>query len=420
MDMSLNGRRRVVITGLGAVSPLGNDVETTWMNLVAGESGAAEITAFDASGYPVNFACELKDFDPAQWIERKQARRMDRFAQMIVAAARQAEADSGLDVEAEAERIGASIATGIGGLKAFQDCYDVLKERGPDRVNPFSIPQIIPNMGAAWVSMELGTRGPLSSQCTACAASNMAIGDGLDAIRLGRADVMLCGGTEAGITRVGIAGFSAMRALSRRNEAPEKASRPFDAGRDGFVMGEAGAVLVLEALEHAQARGTKIYAEVIGYGLSSDAKHVTEPDPSGSNPARAMQMAFTDAGIEPTDVGYVNAHGTSTPLGDASETRVIKLAVGEEHARRLPISSTKGATGHCLGASGAIEAMFTVLAVDRGMLPPTINYEEPDPECDLDYIPNDAREADLEIAVSNSFGFGGHNACIVVRRFDSK
>jgi 3-oxoacyl-[acyl-carrier-protein] synthase II len=417
IEMSLNGRRRVVITGLGAVTPLGNDVESTWSNLVAGESGAGEITAFDASEYPVNFACELKDFDPGQWIERKQARRMDRFAQMIVAAARQAEADSGLDVEPEAERIGASIATGIGGLKAFQDCYDVLKERGPDRVNPFSIPQIIPNMGAAWVSMELGTRGPLSSQCTACAASNMAIGDGLDAIRLGRADVMLCGGTEAGITRVGIAGFSAMRALSRRNEAPKKASRPFDAGRDGFVMGEAGAVVVLEELEHARARGTKIYAEVIGYGLSSDAKHVTEPDPSGSNPARAMQMAFTDAGIEPTDVGYVNAHGTSTPLGDASETRVIKIAVGEEHARKLPISSTKGATGHCLGASGAIEAMFTVLAVDRGMLPPTINYEERDPECDLDYIPNDARESDLEIAVSNSFGFGGHNACIVVRRY---
>jgi 3-oxoacyl-[acyl-carrier-protein] synthase II len=418
MEMSLNGRRRVVITGLGAVTPLGNDVESAWSNLVAGESGAGEITAFDASEYPVNFACELKDFDPGQWIERKQARRMDRFAQMIVAAARQAEADSGLDVEPEAERIGASIATGIGGLKAFQDCYDVLKERGPDRVNPFSIPQIIPNMGAAWVSMELGTRGPLSSQCTACAASNMAIGDGLDAIRLGRADVMICGGTEAGITRVGIAGFSAMRALSRRNGAPQKASRPFDAGRDGFVMGEAGAVVVLEELEHARARGAKIYAEVIGYGLSSDAKHVTEPDPSGSNPARAMQMAFRDAGIEPTDVGYVNAHGTSTPLGDASETRVIKLAVGEEHARKLPISSTKGATGHCLGASGAIEAVFTVLAVHRGMLPPTINYEERDPECDLDYIPNDAREADLRIAVSNSFGFGGHNACIVVRRYD--
>jgi 3-oxoacyl-[acyl-carrier-protein] synthase II len=418
MNADLNGRRRVVITGLGAVTPLGNDVEATWTSLTAGKSGAAEITAFDASEYPVNFACELKEFDPRHWIDHKQARRMDRFAQMIVAAARQAEADSGLDVAAETERIGASIATGIGGLKAFQDCYDVLKDRGPDRVNPFSIPQIIPNMGAAWVSMELGTRGPLSSQCTACAASNMAIGDGLDAIRLGRADVMLCGGTEAGITRVGIAGFSAMRALSRRNEAPEKASRPFDAGRDGFVMGEAGAVVVLEELEHARARGAKIYAELLGYGLSSDAKHVTEPDPTGSHPARAMQMAFADAGIEPTDVGYVNAHGTSTPLGDASETRVIKIAVGEEHARKLAISSTKGATGHCLGASGAIEAMFTVLAVHHGVLPPTINYEEPDPECDLDYIPNEAREADLQIGVSNSFGFGGHNACIVIRRYD--
>jgi 3-oxoacyl-[acyl-carrier-protein] synthase II len=418
--MSLNGRRRVVITGLGAVTPLGNDVETTWENLTAGQSGANRITAFDASEYPVNFACELKDFDPRVWMDHKQARRMDRFAQMITAAARQAEADSGLDVAAEAERVGASIATGIGGLKAFQDCYDVLIERGPDRVNPFSIPQIIPNMGAAWVSMELGTRGPLSSQCTACAASNMAIGDGLDAIRLGRADAVFCGGTEAGITRVGIAGFSAMRALSRRNDAPEKASRPFDAGRDGFVMGEAGGVLLLEELEHARGRGAKIYAEVLGYGLSSDAKHVTEPDPTGANPARAMQMAFGDAGIEPTEVGYVNAHGTSTPLGDASETRVIKLAVGEEHARRLPISSTKGATGHCLGASGAVEAIFTVLAVNRRVLPPTINYEEPDPDCDLDYIPNESREApELEIAVSNSFGFGGHNACIVVKRFET-
>ena len=419
MNGSLNGRRRVVITGLGAVTPLGNDIETTWQNLIAGESGAAKIEAFDASEYPVNFACELKDFDPRQWMDHKQARRMDRFAQMIVAAARQAEADSGLDVRPEAEAIGASIATGIGGLQAFQDCYDVLKDRGPDRVNPFSIPQINPNMGAAWVSMELGTRGPLSSQCTACAASNMAIGDGLDAIRLGRAEAVFCGGTEAGITRVGIAGFSAMRALSRRNDAPKKASRPFDAGRDGFVMGEAGTVLVLEELEHARSRGAKIYAEVLGYGLSSDAKHVTEPDPSGANPARAMQMAFADAGIQPTQVGYVNAHGTSTPLGDASETRVIKIAVGEEHARRLPISSTKGATGHCLGGCGAVEAMFTVLAVNRRVLPPTINYEDPDPECDLDYIPNESREApELEIAVSNSFGFGGHNAVTVFRRFD--
>ncbi|MFN2472062.1 MAG: beta-ketoacyl-ACP synthase II [Gaiellaceae bacterium] len=414
----MNGRRRVVVTGIGAVTPLGNDIETTWQNLVDGRGGAGRITAFDASDYPVDFACELKDFNPSDWIEHKQARRMDRFAQMIVAAARQAEVDSGLDVAPEAERIGASVATGIGGLKAFQDCYDVLKERGPDRVNPFSIPQIIPNMGAAWVSMELGTRGPLSSQCTACAASNMAIGDGVDAIRLGRADVMVCGGTEAGITRVGIAGFGAMRALSRRNDAPARASRPFDAGRDGFVMGEGGAVIVIEDLEHARSRGAKIYAEVLGYGLSSDAAHVTEPDPSGNNPARALTMALGDAGVGYDEVGYINAHGTSTPLGDASETRVIKLALGEENARKTPISSTKGATGHCLGAAGAIEAIFTILAVNRGVLPPTINYEEPDPECDLDYIPNEAREADITIGVNNSFGFGGHNACVVFRRWD--
>jgi 3-oxoacyl-[acyl-carrier-protein] synthase II len=414
----LNGRRRVVITGLGAVTPLGNDFETTWKNLLAGESGADRINAFEADGYPVNFACELKDFDPSQWIDRKQARRMDRFSHMILAAARQAEADSGIDIAAEPERIGASIATGIGGLKAFQDCYDVLKERGPDRINPFSIPAIIPNMGAGWVSMELGTRGPLSAQCTACAASNMAIGEGADAIRLGRADVMLCGGTEAGITPVGIAGFGAMRALSRRNDDPKRASRPFDAGRDGFVMGEAGGLLVLEELEHARSRGAKIYAELLGYGVSSDANHITEPDPEGINPARAMRMAFGDAGIEPGEVGYINAHGTSTPLGDASETRVIKLAVGEELAPEIPISSTKGATGHCLGAAGAIEAMFCVLAVQRGELPPTINYETPDPTCDLDYIPNESRKADIQIAVNNSFGFGGHNACVVVRRFE--
>jgi 3-oxoacyl-[acyl-carrier-protein] synthase II len=412
---SLNGRRRVVVTGLGGVTPLGNDVETSWATLTAGQSGAAKIEQWDASAYPVHFACELKDFDPSQWIERKQARRMDRFAQMIVAAARQAEEDSGLDVKAEAERVGASIATGIGGLQAFQDCYDMLLERGPDRVNPFSIPQIIPNMGAAWVSMELGTRGPLASQCTACAASNMAIGDAADMIRLGRADVVFAGGTEAGITEVGIAGFSAMRALSRRNDAPEKASRPFDAGRDGFVMGEAGAVVVLEELEHARARGAKMYAELLGYGLSSDAKHVTEPDPSGSNPARAMKMAFADADISPEDVDYINAHGTSTPLGDASETKVIKLALGEEVAAKTPVSSTKGATGHCLGAAGAVEAIFTILAVNRNTLPPTINYDSPDPECDLDYVPNEAREADVKVGVSNSFGFGGHNACIIVR-----
>ena len=415
---SLNGRRRVVVTGLGAVTPLGADVDSSWDGLVAGRSGAGEITQFDSTDYAVHFACEVKDFDPTQYIDRKQARGMDRFAHLVVAAARQAEEDSGLSIESEPDRVGAAIATGIGGLKAFQDCHSELLSRGPDRVNPFSIPEIIPNMGAAWVSMQLGTQGPLSSQCTACAASNMSLGDGLDAIRLGRADVMLCGGTEAPVTEVGIAGFSAMRALSRRNDDPEGASRPFDSGRDGFVMGEAGAVVVLEELEHARARGAKIYSELLGYGVSSDARHITEPDPSGLNPARAMTMAFGDASIEPGEIDYINAHGTSTPLGDAAETRVIKLALGEENARQTPVSSTKGATGHCLGASGAVEAMFSILAIDRGVLPPTINYEVPDPECDLDYIPNESRKADVRTAVSNSFGFGGHNATVVFRRFE--
>jgi 3-oxoacyl-[acyl-carrier-protein] synthase II len=412
---SENGRRRVVVTGLGMVTPLGNDVETTWSNLLAGESGAAKIEQFDAADFPVHFACELKDFDPTQWIDRKQARRMDRFAQMILAAARQAEADSGLDVAKEPDRIGASIATGIGGLGAFQDCYQTLIERGPDRVNPFSIPAIIPNMGAGWVSMELGTQGPLSSQCTACAASNMAIGEGADAIRLGRADAMICGGTEAGITRVGIAGFGAMRALSRRNDDPKRASRPFDAGRDGFVMGEAGGTVVLEEYEHARARGAKIYAELIGYGVSSDANHVTEPDPKGTNPARAMQMAFGDAGIDPAEVGYINAHGTSTPLGDAAETRAIKHVFGA-HAKTLAVSSTKSVTGHCFGAAGAVEAMMCALALHHQVLPPTINYRNPDPECDLDYVPNEAREVELDVALSNAMGLGGHNGCVLLGR----
>jgi 3-oxoacyl-[acyl-carrier-protein] synthase II len=416
--MSVNGHRRVVITGIGAVTPLGNDAETTWERLLAGESGAGPITQFDSTDYTVHFACEVKDFEPSNWIEKKQARRMDRFAQLILAAARQAEQDSGVDVHADGDRVGASIATGIGGLKSFQDCYDTLKERGPDRVNPFAIPCIIPNMGAGWVSMELGTRGPLSSECTACAASNMAIGQGLDDIRLGRAEVMFCGGTESAINQVGIAGFGAMRALSRRNDDPARASRPFDAARDGFVMGEAGAVVVLEELERARKRGAKIYAEVAGYGLSSDAKHVTEPDPTGENPARAMKNAFADAGIDPSEIDYINAHGTSTPLGDAAETRVIKLALGEENARKTPVSSTKGATGHCLGAAGAVEAIFSTLAIRDGKLPPTINYEVADPECDLDYIPNESRDADIRVSVSNSFGFGGHNASIVLKRVD--
>jgi 3-oxoacyl-[acyl-carrier-protein] synthase II len=414
-DGSLNGRRRVVITGLGAVSPLGNDVETTWRSLLAGESGAGEITQFDHADYRVHFACEVKDFDATQWIDRKEARRMDRFAHLALAAARQAEADSGLDIAAEADRIGASIATGIGGIRSFQECYDTLIHKGPDRVSPFAIPSIIPNLGAGWVSIMLGTRGPLSSQCTACAASNMAIGDGLDAIRLGRADVMFCGGTEAAINEVGMAGFGAMRALSRRNDDPLRASRPFDAGRDGFVMGEAGAVLVLEELEHAQARGAKIYAEVAGYGLSSDAKHITEPDPTG--PVRAFEMALNEAGVGKDEIDYVNAHATSTPMGDASETKMLKLALGEENARATPVSGTKGATGHCLGAAGALEATFTTLAIRDGKLPPTINYEVEDPECDLDYVPNEPRDANVNVAVSNSFGFGGHNACVVFKKF---
>jgi 3-oxoacyl-[acyl-carrier-protein] synthase II len=415
--MSVNGRRRVVITGMGAVTPLGNDVRTTWENLCSGMSGAAPITQFDPSGYFATFACEAKDFDPTNWIEYKTARRMDRFAQLAVAAARMAESDAGLDIAADSDRIGASVATGIGGLQSFQDCHTQLRERGPDRVNPFSIPAIIPNLGAGWLSIELGTRGPLSAPCTACAASNMAIGEGMDAIRLGRADVMLCGGTEAPVTEVGIAGFGAMRALSRRNDDPAKASRPFDSERDGFVMGEAGAVLVLEELERAKARGAKIYAELAGYGVSSDAQHITEPDPTGVHPARAMQMALADGGVDAGEVDYVNAHGTSTPLGDASETRVIKKALGEENARKTPISSTKGSTGHCLGAAGAVEAIFSTLAISEGMLPPTINYEYPDPECDLDYIPNEARPADVKVAMSNSFGFGGHNASIVLKKY---
>jgi 3-oxoacyl-[acyl-carrier-protein] synthase II len=295
----------------------------------------------------------------------------------------------------------------------------VLRERGPDRVSPFSIPSIIPNMGAGWVSIELGTKGPLMSECTACAASNMAIGDAMDEIRMGRADVFFAGGTEAPITQVGIAGFDAMRALSRRNGDPARASRPFDRERDGLVMGEAAAVVVLEELEHARARGARIIAELLGYGVSSDASHMTEPDPTGENPARAMAMAIDDAGIDPGEVGYINAHATSTPLGDASETRVIKRALGEENARRTPVSSTKGATGHCFGAAGAVEAVFSVLAVRDRKLPPTINYEVEDPDCDLDYVPNESRSApDLRVALSNSFGFGGHNASIVVRGWD--
>jgi len=411
-------RRRVVVTGVGAVTPLGNDVASSWEALLQGKSAAAPITSFDASDQTVRIACEVKGFEPADWIDRRWARRMDRFGQLVLAAASQAVADSTLEIGREADRVGASIGTGMGGLESFEGLCNTVAERGWDRANPFSIPALLPNMGAAWVSMQLGARGPLCSQCTACAAGNMAIGDGLDSIRLGRADVMLAGGGEAPITPLGVAGFAAMRALSRRNDAPELASRPFDADRDGFVIGEAGAVLVLEELEHAKRRGATVYAEVAGYGVSSDAQHITEPDPTGENPARAMRMALDDAGVSPGEIDYINAHGTSTPLGDASETRVIKNALGSDLARTIPISSTKGATGHCLGASGAVEAIFSTLAIHTGTLPPTINQQHSDPDCDLDYIPNEARQADVRVAVSNSFGFGGHNSSLVLRRFE--
>jgi 3-oxoacyl-[acyl-carrier-protein] synthase II len=406
-----------VVTGLGMVSSLGNTVEESWQRLIAGESGAGPISRFDSTNFAVHFACEVKDLDVTKYVDSKASRRMDRCTHLALAAARQAEADSGLDVEAAGERTGVALGTAMGGVESFEQSVEQLGTSGPARFNPFRIVQIIPNLSAGWVSIELGTRGPLLSVSTACAASNMAIGDGLDAIRLGRAEVMFCGGTEAPVTKLGIAGFAAMRATSRRNEDPERASRPFDGRRDGFVMGEAAAMIVLEELEHATARGATIHAELLGYGVSSDASHVSDPDPTGENPARAIRMAFADAEIEANDVGYVNAHGTSTPAGDKGETRVLKIALGTDKAYRTPVSSTKGATGHSLGAAGAVEAIFTILALQRGVLPPTINQTTPDPDCDLDYIPNEARADQVEIGISNAFGFGGHNSCIVLRRW---
>jgi 3-oxoacyl-[acyl-carrier-protein] synthase II len=408
----------VVLTGLGMVSPLGNTVEETWAALIGGKSGAGPITRFDATDFPVRFACQVKDFEATEYVDSRASRRMDRCTHLALAAARQAESDSALDVAPVAERVGVAVGTAMGGVESFEETVEQLNVRGPERLSPFRIVQIIPNLSAGWISIDLGTRGPLLTESTACAASSMAIGDGLDAIRLGRAEVMFCGGTEAPVTRLGVAGFASMRAASRRNDDPERASRPFDGDRDGFVIGEAAAMIVLEELEHARARGAKIYAELLGYGLSSDASHVSDPDPTGANPARAMRMAFADAGIHAEDVGYVNAHGTSTPAGDAGETRVLKLALGLDKAYRTPVSSTKGATGHSLGAAGAVEAIFTILALHRGVLPPTINQTTPDPECDLDYIANDARSERAEIAVSNSFGFGGHNSCLVLRRWN--
>ena len=405
--------RRVVVTGLGAVTPLGADVETSWRRLLAGEGACRAITSFPAEGHPVRIACEADEFEPDRWLDKRALHRTDRFAQLAVAAARMAEADAGLEAGREPDRVGASIATAQGGVASLTACC-----AGADsaRILPTLVTAFMPNMAAGWVSMELGLRGPVGAPCTACAASAMALGEGYDAIRLGRAEVMLCGGSEAGITPLAMAGFAAMRALSRRNDEPARASRPFDADRNGFVMGEGAAVLVLEELEHARARGATVYAELAGYGMSSDAYHMTEPDPAGAGQARAIQAALDDAGVGAADVDYVNAHASSTELGDATETAALKLALGDEKARSIPVSSIKGATGHCLGAAGAVEAAVTVLAIRDDAVPPTINYETVDPSCDLDYVPNESRRLPVRVALSNSFGFGGHNAVLAFRK----
>jgi 3-oxoacyl-[acyl-carrier-protein] synthase II len=388
--------------------------------VAAGRSGADRVTLFDVTDVPVKIAAEVKGFDPETALDRKTARRTDRFAHFAVAAAREAAADAGLDIEGhpEPERIGVSVAAAMGGLGTTHMAFEHLFEKGADRMNPFWITALIPNMAAGIVSIELGARGPCATSCTACAASAMAIGDALLYIRDGMADVMLAGGSEAVITPLAFGAFSAIRAMSTRNDEPERASRPFDADREGFVMGEGAAVLVLEELDHARSRGARIYAEVLGYGLSADAEHVTAVDPTGVNPARAMTMAIADGGLEPADIGYVNAHATSTPLGDSAETRVIKRVFGEEGAYKVPVSSTKSMTGHMIGAAGAAESAITILAMCRDTLPPTINLEEPDPECDLDYVPNESRHADVAYALSNGFGFGGHNASLVFGRWD--
>ena len=407
-------QRRVVITGMGIISPLGIGVDEYWQSLSTGRSGVGPITQFDASGYKVRIAAEVKDFEPTDYVDRKSARRMDRFAQLSVAAAGRAAENAGLDVAADAENIGVLVASGIGGVKTFEKETAVLLEKGPDRISPFFIPMEIANMASAQVSIHLGARGPVSTVCTACSAAANAIGDAFEIVKRGAADVMLTGGSEASISPVGIAAFAQMGALSARNDEPERASRPFDSGRDGFVMGEGSAILVLEERERALARGARILAEVVGYGMTGDAFHMSLPEPSGENQARAVLAALKEAGLEPADIDYINAHGTSTPPGDRIETLSIKQALGD-HAGKVAVISTKSMMGHCLGASGALEAAACVLAIDNGVIPPTINLDNPDPECDLDYVPNHARSQQIEVAASNSFGFGGHNVTLIFR-----
>ncbi len=406
--------KRVVVTGIGVISPVGLGKDAFFRSLLEGRSGIHRISRFDTAEYPVKIAAEVRDFDPSDLIDRKMSRRLDRYAQYGVAAATLALEDSCYPVSEDPYAVGALVGSGVGGLDTFFEQTGVLLEKGPTRLSPFFIPMMIPNMASAMSSVLLGLKGPVNATCTACAAGTNALGDAFSIIRRGDAVAMVAGGAEAAVNQVGMGAFAALRALSTRNDEPEKASRPFDAGRDGFVMGEGSGVLVLEELGHALRRGAHIYAEILGYGMTADAFHLTEPDETGEPAALAMTRALKDADVDPSEVDYINAHGTATFLGDIMETRAIKLALAE-HAYRVMVGSTKSIFGHCLGAAGGLEAAATVLAMQTGKVPPTLNLDDPDPLCDLDYIPNVARDATIEVAMSNSFGFGGHNAAIVFR-----
>lgn len=409
-------KRRVVITGIGALSPLGNDAPTTYNNAIKGVNGIDFITRLDVSDFSVKIAGELKDFNIEDHLEKKEARKMDRFTQYGVVAAREALKDSGLEItDDNSARVGVWVGSGIGGMESFENAYDQMLKRGPNRISPFFVPMLIPDMASGQISIDLGAKGPNGCTVTACATGTNSIGDAYRIIQYGDADAMIAGGAEAPITKMGLAGFIANKALSTNNN-PDEACRPFQEGRDGFIMGEGAGVLVLEELEHARKRGAHIYAEIVGYGNNGDAYHITAPAPEGEGGARAMKMAIEDAGITPDQIQYLNAHGTSTPIGDLYETKAIKSVFGEA-AKHLKISSTKSMTGHLLGATGAIEAILTALAIEKGTVPPTIHQSAPDPECDLDYIPNEAIEMDIEYALSNSLGFGGHNAVLVLKKY---
>jgi len=412
-------RRRVVVTGLGLVTPLGIGVEETWSALVAGKSGIGPITKFDASGMATRIAGEVKNFRAEEFIPAKEVRRMDDFVVYALAASRMAVDAARLKINGSfAERVGVVIGCGLGGLRTIEKFHRVLMEEGPRKVSPFFIPMLIANMAPGQISIAFGAKGPNISIETACAAGSHAVGDAFKLIQSGVADAMITGGVEATVTPLAVSGFNAMRAISTRNDEPEKASRPFDRDRDGFVLAEGSGILILEALDHALQRGTPILAEILGYGLTADAYHIAAPAPFGEGMARCIKMALDDAGLTPGDVDYINAHGTSTDLNDKCETQAIKTVFGE-HSYKLAVSSTKSMTGHLLGGAGGVEAAFTVLTLHRGVIPPTINYENPDPDCDLDYVPNASRRADVRVALSNSFGFGGTNATLVFRRYDS-